>query len=64
MKEKLTLLYHITSLDENTLGKEIYETQKKFKFPGLIKECLILIDDLRLPNITQDEIRKNFANEI
>ena len=55
MKEKLTLLYHIINNNEDSLANEIYETQKKFKFPGLIQECLQIIQELGLPNITLDK---------
>ena len=61
MKEKLTLLYHIISLQENTLTKEIYESQKKFKFPGLIQECLLLIRNLNIPNITIEEVKNKIS---
>ena len=34
------------------MAKELYNTQIKFKFPGLVQECMKLIEDLGLPNIT------------
>ena len=61
MKEKLTLLYHIVSLDNNSLANEIYMTQKKFKFPGLTSECMKMIHELGIPNITEDNIRQHIS---
>ena len=42
------------SLDDNSLAREIFETQRKYKFPGLINECSILIEYLDLPNIIKE----------
>ena len=33
------------------IASQIYETQKKLEFPGLVKECRGLIRKLELPNI-------------
>ena len=39
LKNKLLFLHHVATLPENTLAREIFETQKKLHLPGLLKEC-------------------------
>ena len=61
MSEKLTLLYHIINSDKDSLVKEVYETQIKFKFPGLTQECIELIKELGLPNIMSENDREKIS---
>ena len=39
LRKKLLFLHHIATLPENTLAREVYETQKRHNLPGLIQEC-------------------------
>ena len=48
--KKLTFYHHLLHLDENSLAKQIYEIQEKLSYPGLVKECKIIIHALRLPD--------------
>ena len=36
--EKLLMVIHLRSLEENTLGKFMCETQEEKEWPGLVKE--------------------------
>ena len=53
-KSKLLLIYHITHLDESSLANEIYKTQKRMKFPGLVTECQEICKELNIIDITDD----------
>ena len=39
LKSKLLFLHHVATLPENSLAREIFETQKNFQLPGLFTEC-------------------------
>ena len=61
--EKIMLVMHIRSLEENTLANQIYEEQKKMHWPGLATEtyniCLELnIEDCNSTMVTKSEYRK------
>ena len=53
-KRKLALLFHILSLEETDLAKQIFEEQYKYKFPGLAMEANEFIRELNLPNIIEN----------
>ena len=61
MIKKLCLTKHIKSLHEGSLAKEIMETQLKFQFPGLASESKQIINDLKLPNILNNDINKQYS---
>ena len=59
--KKLTFLHHIMNLNNASLAKEILRTQNNYKFPGLFKETKKLLDDLNLPNITEDDVANQWS---
>ena len=63
MTKKLTLMYHIATLDEDTLAREIFEAQKLNGFPGLIKSCQDDMKKLNLPDITDPKVNKEFTKK-
>ena len=51
MKEKLLLLFHLASLPETALAKEVYILQKQDKsLPGLVRECEEFMKILGIPD--------------
>ena len=60
IKKKLNLIFHIKSLDDKTLAKQVYMEQIKNNWPGLTKEVEDICECLEIVNITKtdDEITK------
>ena len=56
MIRKLNLIYHIKSLDDNCIAKEVFNEQVKNCWPGLAKECSNFCEQLNIPDITQPDI--------
>ena len=54
-REKIMMVIHLRGLDETTLGRRIYEEQKKNNWPGLAKETKTICESLNIEdcNITQ-----------
>ena len=49
MKDKLLFLWHLSSLNDNSLAKEIYNLQKEDEsFPSLLGECKSFLDELQI----------------
>ena len=48
MQRKLLFLYHLMTLPENSLAKEIYLIQKENALPGLVNECEQFLSDLNI----------------
>ena len=53
-EKKLLFFHYISTLDESTLAKEIYQIQKQLKFPGFVPEVKELIECYGLPNILEN----------
>ena len=53
--KKLNFLHHLQNLESQSLASEIYQTQVKFNFPGLVYECRKLLSEYNLPNIIDEE---------
>ena len=53
---KLTFFNHLNNLSENDLGKEMLQIQLKYNYPGLARECMTYINELKLPNITEEKV--------
>ena len=49
--KKMMFLHHLSTLPEGTLANQIYTQQKENHFPGLVTECLKLVEKYDLPNI-------------
>ena len=61
--EKVMLIIHIRSLDENALARRVYEEQKKNSWPGLASETSLLcqtlsIEDCNLTKLGKTSYRK------
>ena len=61
--EKLLLVLHIRSLEEETLAKKVYNEQKQQNWPGLAKEaeeiCKFLeIEDVNTTSLNKKEFKK------
>jgi hypothetical protein len=54
--KKLMFLHYVSNLDNSVLAKEIFETQKKFNFPGFVPEARKLIKFYGLPNILDENL--------
>ena len=61
--EKVMLILHFRSLDENTLARRIYEEQRQEKWPGLAVETELIcqelqIEDCNITRLSKSEYRK------
>ena len=48
---------HLLNLAEDTLAKQVLNTQIKYGFPGLVKECQGYIQELELPDISDPDVK-------
>ena len=55
IEKKLGLMFHIKSLDDTTLAKQIYNEQVKNSWPGLTQEVNELCENMNIPNIIKSE---------
>ena len=52
--KKLNLIFHIKSLDDSCIAKEILNEQIKHGWPGLAQECGDLCEELNIPDIRSE----------
>ena len=57
-REKLMLILHIRSLDENTLARKIYDEQRKEGWPGLAKETKEICEELGILDCNTTQLSK------
>ena len=57
MEKKLNFLNYILNQSENSLAYQILKEQKENDFPGLVKECTLFIDELKI----EDPFMKKFS---
>ena len=60
-KKKLLFFHHILNLPDKSLAKDIAETQIEYNYPGLVTECLKLMEKYNLPenkNYTKKQWKK------
>ena len=50
---KLNFLFHLKTLENSSLAREVYELQKEYGHPGLVSECRKLISKYDLPDIIE-----------
>ena len=55
---KLNLFHHILTLEEDDIAKKGAETQIVYGFPGLIKECEMLLQKYKLDNLDVNDYNK------
>ena len=58
-KEKLNLVLHIRSLNDETLAKKIYNEQRKQGWPGLAKETKNICEVLGVEDVNTTQMNKN-----
>ena len=51
-RRKLTFISHIRKSGNDTLVKKVFQEQQKNEWPGLIRECELLCNELEIPNIS------------
>ena len=56
--EKLMIIMHIRSLDEETLANKIYEEQKHNKWPGLYEETRAICEELQIEDCNTTRLGK------
>ena len=54
-KRKLNFLFHLKSIESESLAGEIMNLQIKYGFPGFVTECRELIKMYELPDIIEEE---------
>ena len=62
--EKIRMVQHIRSLEENSLANKIYQEQKKNGWPGLAKEARQICNELEIQDVNITEIPKKEYNKI
>ena len=58
MERKLLFLFHLINLDQNTLGYEVLDSQRRFEMPGLWQECLEYLRELDISIEELEELSK------
>ena len=64
-REKTCLILHLRGLEEDSLGRRIWEEQRRFNWPGLAKEATeisrkLVVDD----PITTQMTKKQYRTEV
>ena len=62
--EKILLIIHIRSLDENTLARRVYEEQKKNCWSGLAYETSVLCQTLSIEDCNITKLGKTLYRKI
>ena len=63
-KEKVLLVLHIRSLDENTLAHKVYKEQKEQGWPGLAKETKEMCEELNILDCNTTHLSKTEYKEL
>ena len=58
------LVLHIRSLEEETLARKIYETQKEKRWPGLAKEASKICEELSIVDVNDTNMSKKEYRKI
>ena len=58
-KEKLMMILHLRSLDENSLASKIYKEQRDKGWPGLAKEATEICEELEIENVNETQMTKS-----
>ena len=56
--EKVMFVYHLRSLDKDSLAKRTYMQQKEHNFPGLVLETKIICQDLKIEDCNETKMSK------
>ena len=57
-KEKLNLVAALRKLDDNTLAKEVFNSQLELGLPGLVKEAQDICEKIGIEDISRKEVAK------
>ena len=57
--KKLLFIHHLTSLEDETLAKEVLTVQDHHDLPGLVSECKGYFEKYKLPNILKQKMKKS-----
>ena len=57
--EKLLMVLHLRSLDEDTLANRIYREQKENNWPGLAKEAKMICSKLKIEDVNETSMSKS-----
>ena len=57
-QKKLTFIWHLQNLDDDSLAKEIFQAQRLQNLPGLVKECDEWMAELKLPSVYENKYSK------
>ena len=58
IKKKLTFYHHLINLPDEALAKQMMNVQLEHQFPGLVKECLNYLRELKLENVNLKNVSK------
>ena len=61
-QRKLYFLHHLVTLPAESLASQIYTEQKTNQFPGLVSECLDIMEKYDIPDITSGE--ENLSKQV
>ena len=50
----MSFLKHIATLGDDSLAKQVFNTQKEKSFPGFVKNTKTILNDFSLPDITNN----------
>ena len=56
-------MHHLVNLDDNSLAKQMLNTQKMYSFPGLVSEVKNLTKEFDLEDITKEEIATELSKQ-
>ena len=59
MSRKLNFFHHLVNLPSEILAFQIVRLQVRHGLPGLAKECMAMIEDFKLPDISKVKITPN-----
>ena len=54
--KKTDFIFHVKTLNELALAKEVFELQRQYNFPGLVQEGRVLLRKYELPNIIDEKL--------
>ena len=57
-QKKLTFIWHLQNLNDDSLAKEIFQAQRLQNLPGLVKECDEWMAELKLPSVYENKYSK------
>ena len=53
LKKKLLFLHHVATLDGGSIAHQVYKTQKRLQFPGLVEDCNEFLATIGISDVTK-----------